>query len=214
MSDDGDELNLEDVEPGEVDSPWVGDPGERERNFAVGLFVLTVVAAFVPVVTPLPLGYMLAVIVWLVGALTLYLFGYRRIQAGYDEELATARRAIAGLAAAYLVFQVLETSVRILTIQQGGGIVQYRPYLIAVAILVAIFAAVLAEPERLVWFVAGIFVGHFVVVQALRSLRARPVVDDPVLGVVAYLSILAIPTALAYLLVYRDAVRWLRNVVS
>lgn len=214
MSDDSDELDLDNIEPEDVDSPWVGDPGERERNFAVGLFILTVVAAFVPVITPLPLGYMIAVIVWLAGALTLYLFGYRRVQRGYDEELATARRAIAGLAAAYLVFQVLETAVRIVTIQDLGGPVQYRPYLIAVAILVAIFAALFAEPDRLVWFVAGIFVGHFLVVQSLRSLSARPVVDDPIWGLVAYLSVLAIPTVLTYLLVYRDGVRRLRDVVS
>lgn len=214
MSDDGDDLNLEDIDPEEVDSPWVGDPGEAERNFAVGLFVLTVVAAFVPVVTPLPLGYVLAVIVWLLGALTLYLFGYRRVQDGYDEELATARRAVAGLAAAYLVFQVLETSVRILTSQQAGSLVEYRPYLIAVAVLVAIFAALLAKPERLVWFVAGIFVGHFLVVQGLRILSVQPVVTDPVLGVLAYLGILGVPTVLAYVLVYRDGARRLREGVS
>lgn len=214
MSDDRDELNLDDIDPEEVDSPWVGDPGEAERNFAVGLFVLTVLAAFVPVITPLPLGYMLAVIMWLFGALTLYLFGYRRVQDGYDEELTTARRAVAGLAAAYLVLQVLETSVRIVTIQQAGSLTQYRPYLIAVAVLVAIFAALLAEPERLVWFVAGIFVGHFLIIQSLRLLSLRPVVAEPVLGVVAYLAILSVPTILAYVLVYKDGARRLREEVS
>lgn len=214
MSDDDDDLNLEDIDPEEVDSPWVGDPGEAERNFVVWLFVLTVLAAFVPVITPLPLGYMLAVILWLLGALTLYLFGYRRVQDGYDEELATARRAVAGLAAAYLVLQVLETSVRIFTIQQPGTLAQYRPYLIAVAVLVAIFAALLAEPERLVWFVAGVFVGHFLIIQGLRLLSLRPVIADPVLGVLAYLSILGVPTVLAYVLVYRDGARRVREGVS
>lgn len=207
------------------DTPWDEDdledpdpPGfasdEQGRNFTVGLFVLTVIAAFVPVFTRLPLGYFLALAVWIVGALALYLFVYRRIQDGYERERATARRAVAGLAAALLVFQVLETAGRILSTSGSIGIAELRLPIGIVALGVAVIAAYLADPRRLVWFVAIVFVGYFLLVQALRFTGSQPVVTDPLVAFAAYLGLLALAAALAFVLVYRGGAARLRDAVS
>lgn len=192
---------------------WIGG-GERHRNFAVGLFVLTVVASFIPVVTPLPLGYLLAVIAWFVGALVLYLFGFRRVQDEFDAELATVRRAIAGLAVGYLVYQVLDTGVRLLALANGAAPGAVSWLVLGVAVVVGIMGAVVGHPRRLVWFVAAIFVGNFLVTQGLRVTGQRPVVRDPVVGLVVYLSLLVLVTGVAYALVYLGGVRWIREQVS
>lgn len=193
--------------------PWVGD-GERHRNFAVGLFVLTVVASFIPVVTPLPLGYLLAVIAWFVGALVLYLFGFRRVQDEFDAELATVRRAIAGLAVAYLVYQILDTGVRVLALANGTATGAIFWLVLGVAAIVGVMGAVVGHPRRLVWFVAAIFVGNFLLTQGLRLAGQRPVVSDPVVGLAVYLSLLLLVTGVAYGLVYMGGVRWIRKEVS
>lgn len=192
---------------------WIGD-SERHRNFAVGLFVLTVIASFIPVVTPLPLGYLLAVISWFVGALVLYLFGFRRIQDQFGRELATIRRVIAGLAVAYLVYQVLDTGVRLLALPNGAVSGDLAWLLLGVATFVGILGAIGGHPRRLVWFVAAIFIGNFLVTQGLRVTGQRPVVSDPVVGLVVYLSLLVLVTGVAYGLVYRGGVRWIREQVS
>lgn len=207
------------------DTPWdeedLDDPdppgfasGERGRNFTVGLFVLTVIAAFVPVFTRLPLGYFLALAVWSVGVLALYLLVYRRIQDGYERQRATARRAVAGLAAALLVFQVLETGGRILSASGSLGIDELRIPMGIVAIGVAVLAAYLAHPRRLVWFVALVFVGYFLLVQALRFTGSQPVVTDPLVAFLAYLGLLSVATILAFVLVYRGGAARLRDAVS
>lgn len=184
------------------DQPAIGESPEA-RNLFVGLVVLSLLAAFVPVFTPLPLGYLLAAGGWVVGATLLYLFAYRRVQERVGVELATARRAIAGLAGAYLLYQVLETGVRILSVGPGPAVPEARPVLLVVAVVVAVAGAVLAEPTRLVWFVAAVFVLNFLVVESLRVTGARPVVEDPTLALVAYLGVLAPAALAAYLLVYR-----------
>lgn len=203
----------ENESPEEEPLPWIGD-GERQRNFAVGLFVLTVAASFIPVVTPLPLGYLLAVIAWFLGALVLYLFGFRRVQDEFDAALATARRAIAGLAVAYLIFQVLETGLRLVALTNGSVPRDLSWLVLGVAAFVGILGAVVGHPRRLVWFVAGIFVGNFLVTQGLRVTGQRPAVNDPAVGLVVYLSLIVLVTGVAYGLVYRGGGRWIREQVS
>jgi hypothetical protein len=203
-----DESDLEDPQPPGFAS------GDRGRDFTVGLFVLTVIAAFVPVFTRLPLGYFLAVAVWAVGAAGLYVFVYRRVQDRYERERATARRAVAGLAGALLVFQILETGVRILAAGGGPGAAGLRLPIGIVALGVAVIAAYLANPQRLVWFVAIVFVAYFLLVQALRFTGSRPVVTDPIVAFAAYLGLMGLAAAVAFVLVYRDGAARLRDAVS
>ncbi|MFB6111252.1 MAG: hypothetical protein ABEJ35_01820 [Halobacteriaceae archaeon] len=206
-SDDDREFDVETVEPEEADIAWIGGDDERVRNLFVGVFVLTVVAAFIPVITPLPLGYLLAALVWLAGIAGLYLLGYRRIQDRYEQERATLRRLLAGAAAAYLVFQILETSVRILRAGGGPTLEAARPALIVIAVIVAIVGAIIANPERLVWFVAAVFVLNFVVVQGIRAAGAQPVIADPFLAVTAYLGLVGLAAGAAFVLVYQGGAR-------
>lgn len=197
-----DDEDLEDVLPGTE---------AQRRRFTIGLFAVTLVASFVPVVTPLPLGYLLAVGVWVSGITIVYLVGYRRIQSDLDRELATVRRGLAGLAAAYLLYRVLRTAVRLLSEGPGPTVAEAQPIVLVVAAIVGIAAAVSAEPTRLVWFVASMFVLNALVT---AGLGARLEFGDPMTALGAYLGLLLAATVLSYALVYRDVTAGLREGVT
>jgi hypothetical protein len=160
------------------------------------------------------LGYLLAVIAWFVGALVLYLFGFRRVQDEFDTELGIVRRAIAGLAVAYLVYQVLQTGVRLLALGNGGVPEELSWLILGVTAFVGVIGAVVGNPRRMVWFVAAIFLGNFIVTQGLRVTGQRPVVNDPVVGLFVYLGLLVLVTGVAFGLVYLGGVQWIREQVS
>lgn len=176
---------------------------DRLRNTVVGLFLVTLVASAIPAFTPLPAGYLYGGGALVVGASAIYLFVYRRIQEELTRELATLRRLVAGLAAAFLVYTVFNVLVAILSID---GVVPAGDAVAVVWVAAAsagVAAAVVADPERLVWFVAAVFVLNLAIREVVAASGTRLVVGDTSSGLLVYLGLLVPTVAAAYLLVYR-----------
>lgn len=187
-----------------------GDEAGR-RRLTIGVFGVTLFASFVPVVTPLPLGYLLAFGTWLLGVTGVYLFAFRRIQDDFGRELATLRRAIAGVAAAYLLYRVFRTGIRLLSVGPGPSVPEVRPMLIGLALVVGIAAAISVNPDKLVWFVAAMFVLNAVVAAAVGG---RLQFGDPAVAFGAYIGLLAVASIFSYILVYHPIGSRLRDRLS
>jgi|GEM_PF-2803946 len=182
------------------------DP-EVRRNTVVALFLVALLASAVPAFTPLPAGYLYAAGVLVVGWATVYLFVYRRIQTGFSRQLATLRRLVAGVAAAFLVREVFRVFVAILSVDGIVPAAEANVVVWAAAIATGIAAAVVADPERLVWFIATVFVLNVAIREIILATGTRLVVPDTARGLAIYLGLLLPTVAIAYLVVYRGVHR-------
>lgn len=178
------------------------DDDDRLRDTVVGLFLVAVLASAIPVVTPLPVGYLYAATGLVVGWAAIYLFVYRRVQAGLTRELGTLKRLIAGLAAAFLVREVFRVFVAILSIDGIVPVGEAAAFVWVAAVAAGIAAVVVADPERLVWFVATVFVLNVVIREMIRVSGNELVVPDAARGLAVYFGLLVPTVVVAYLLVY------------
>ncbi|MFB6104239.1 MAG: hypothetical protein ABEJ57_04025 [Halobacteriaceae archaeon] len=197
--DDAEDPDLEAVLPAD---------SEVMRNTVVALFLVALVASAVPAFTPLPAGYLYAAGVLVVGWAAVYLVVYKRVQAGFSRQLATLRRLVAGVAAAFLVREVFRVFVAILSVD---GIVPAGEANVVVwiaAIAAGIAAVVVADPERLVWFIATVFVLNIAIREIILATGTRLVVPDTATGLAIYFGLLIPTVSVAYLVVYRGIHRW------